>query len=284
MSPGRELVSLGTRNRLRELMAGSTQRLIETAFQNEGFAPDPDCTWDDGTVRRTLTEQYLSAVDWTDLGHVDRALRVFEELLEGFEDDVLWPLRKALRRDGYELAADATISRSAPEPLVLSSMAGLRAPEAIIDNLDRIQRAADTDPAQVIGSAKELVESTAKTVLTQLGRPVNDKDDLPQLVAQAQRALQLHPSSATPGPDGSDAVKKILGAVTTVTTGVAELRNRGYGTGHGASGRRPGLHPRHARLAVNAARTWCELILDTLADTNAPWQTSPPQADRSATG
>lgn len=272
MSPGRELVTLGTRNRFRELMTNSTHRAITTAFQNEGFAPDPECTWDDGSVRRTLTEQYLSAVDWTDVGHVDRGLRVFEELLESFDDEFRWPLRKALRRDGYELAADGGISRTAAAPLVLSSMSELRDPAAIIDNLERIQRAADTDPAQVIGSAKELIESTAKIVLAQLGLPVDEADDVPALVAQAQQALQLHPSSGAPGPDGSAAVKKVLGAVATVTTGVAELRNRGFGTGHGAGGQRRGLHPRHARLAVNAARTWCELILDTLADTNAPWR------------
>lgn len=277
MSPGWELLTSGSRGRFRDLMTGSTYNTIATAFQDEGFAPDPDCDYEDSSVRRTVTQRYMSAVDWTDPQHVERALRAFERLLEDFADDVRWPLRKALRRDGYDLAADGRISRTAPEPLRLSSLAGLRDPDAIIDNLDRIQRAADTDPALVIGSAKELIESTAKTVLSQLDRPVNDKDDVPQLVAQAQQALQLHPSTATVGPDGSDAVKKILGAVVAVTNGVAELRNRGYGTGHGAGAERQGLHPRHARLAINAARTWCELILDTLADTKAPWRADSPK-------
>ncbi len=58
----------------------------------------------------------------------------------------------------------------------------------------------------------------------------------------------------------------------SVATGVAELRNRGYGTGHGATGARVGLHARHAHLAVNAAITWCQLMLDTLADPNAAWR------------
>jgi hypothetical protein len=49
----------------------------------------------------------------------------------------------------------------------------------------------------------------------------------------------------------------------SVATGVAELRNRGYGTGRGATGARVGLHTRHAHLAVNAAITWCQLMLDT---------------------
>jgi hypothetical protein len=67
-------------------------------------------------------------------------------------------------------------------------------------------------------------------------------------------------------------VKKILGGLMTVTTGLAELRNRGYGTGHGVSGKRVGLGPRHAQLAVNAATTWCQLMLDTLNDEQAPWR------------
>jgi hypothetical protein len=125
-----------------------------------------------------------------------------------------------------------------------------------------------------IGTAKELIESTAKTVLQERGLEINDKDDLPALVKQAQEALGLHPSSAQPGPDSTDAVKRILGGLMNITAGLGELRNRGYGTGHGHKGERVGLRPRHARLAVNAAMTWCSVMLDTLADTQAPWRSS----------
>lgn len=86
----------------------------------------------------------------------------------------------------------------------------------------------------------------------------------PQLVKDAQ--------SKASGPDSSDAVKRILGAVSSVAIGVAELRNRGYGTGHGPAGPRIGLRPRHAYLAINAAVTWCPLMLETLDDPQAPWQ------------
>lgn len=269
--PGRELISAGTRGRFRDLMTSSTYGEISAAFQDEGFAPSPDCTYEDTSVRRVRTQEHLEAVDWADHEHVARALRVFERLLEGFADEYREPLRRALRRDGYELDEHGQITRIGPQ-LPPGSLAGLRDPAAIIENLDRIQRAIDADPAQVVGSAKELIESTAKTVLAERGLTVSERDDLPALVRQAQQALNLHPSAATPGPDGSDAVKKILGAVSGVAIGVAELRNRGYGTGHGGTGTRVGLHPRHAHLAVNAAMTWCQLMLDTLADTNAPWR------------
>jgi hypothetical protein len=37
-------------------------------------------------------------------------------------------------------------------------------------------------------------------------------------------------------------------------------------------GERVGLRHRHAQLAVNAAVTWCSVMLDTLADPEAPWR------------
>jgi Abortive infection C-terminus len=109
-------------------------------------------------------------------------------------------------------------------------------------------------------------------VLAERGMAVSEKADLPKLVRQAQQALALHPSSAVPGPDSTDAVKRILGGVSTIAVGLAELRNRGYGTGHGPAEARVGLRARHAHLAVNAAFTWCQLVLDTLADPEAPWR------------
>lgn len=54
-------------------------------------------------------------------------------------------------------------------------MKSLRDPAVILDSLERIERALQNDPAQAIGSAKELVEATAKTVLLELGEPFDDK-------------------------------------------------------------------------------------------------------------
>jgi hypothetical protein len=155
-----------------------------------------------------------------------------------------------------------------------SSLVGLTDPVAIQEHLNRLHRAVNDDLALAIGSAKELIESTAKTVLVERGSAVDERTDLPTLVKEAQQALGLHPSSTVPGPDGTDAIKKILGGVSSIAIGVAELRNRGYGTGHGAAGARIGLSQRHAHLAVNAAVTWCQLMLDTLNDPAAPWRQS----------
>jgi len=253
-------------------MTGSTFGEISAAFQDEGFARSVTCTYQDTSVRRTLTQEYLEAVNWSDFEHVSRALRVFERLVHGFEPEYSGRFLNSLRRDGYAIDKETGHITPIGPQFSLGSLTNLADPSAIREQLGRIQRAFVDDPALTIGSAKELIESTAKVVLRERGVHVNDKADLPELVREAQRVLMLHPSSITPGPDGSDAIKKILGAVSTIATGLAELRNRGYGTGHGAATTRIGLHSRHAHLAVNAALTWCHLMLDTLADPEAPWR------------
>jgi hypothetical protein len=271
-----ELISRTTRGLFRNLMTSSTLGRISDAFQDEGFAPNPDCTYEDTSSRRECTQAYLEAVDWGDPRHVARALRVFGRLMHGQEAQYTEQLRNSLRRDGYVTDPETGHITSAGPQFAAGSLSGLKDPSAIREQLDRIQRAIAADPALAVGSAKELIESTAKVVLAERGLPISEKADLPELVRQAQQALALHPSSAAPGPDGTDAVKRILGGVSTIAAGLAELRNRGYGTGHGAAGARVGLRVRHAHLAVNAAFTWCQLMLDTLADPEAPWRNQAP--------
>jgi len=267
-----QLIGRTTRGLFRDLMTGSTLGEIGAAFQDELFAPNPDSTYEDSSSRRTLTQAYLEAVDWTDINHVNRVLRVFERLVEGFEPQYSRKFLDSLRRDGYIIDEETGRITPAGPQFAPESLKNIADASAIRQQLGRIQHAVLDDPALAVGSAKELIESTAKVVLKERGLPVDDKADLPALVREAQQALGLHPSSAVPGPDGSDAVKKILGSVSGIAIGLAELRNRGYGTGHGPATAPAGLSRRHAHLAVNAAFTWCQLILDTLADPKAPWR------------
>lgn len=268
-----ELVGRTTRGLFRDLMTGSTVGQIAAAFQDEGFAPNPDCSWSDSSVRRIEAQSYLESVAWTDPGHVRRFLNATERLLAGWpaESLTLQQFHQSLRRDGYQVDDRTGQITATRVPLSIGSAAHLRDPSAIQEGLERIRRAVSDDPALAIGSAKELIESTAKTVLLERGLKFDDRDDLPKLAKAAQTALGLDPKSGE-GPDGSDGVRRILGAVTTIANGLAELRNRGHGTGHGPATARAGLSARHAHLALNAAVTWCQLMLDTLADPQAPWR------------
>src|SRR5699024_1462405 len=115
------------------------------------------------------------------------------------------------------------------------------------------------------GTAKELVEATAKTVLEQIGETYGPTEDVPALVKRTQIALGLHTSTIDRSIPRADALAKILGGLTAIAVGVNEFRNAN-GSGHGRATVASGLSPRHARLTVNAARTWCEVMLETLAD------------------
>ena len=68
-------------------------------------------------------------------------------------------------------------------------IANLRDPAAIREHLGRLKRIAQSDPPLAIGTAKELIQSTAKTVLRERGLEVNEKDNLPALVEQADLVL-----------------------------------------------------------------------------------------------
>lgn len=266
-----DLISPTTRGVFRQLMTDSTVGVIEAAFRDGGFAPNPLCTYQDSSVRRETTQAYLESVNWTDWTHVRRFLRVADRLLDGWDAAAIEKFRRNLEHDGIEIDDNGNPTM-AFSGIDIASIQALTDPSALYEQFERIRRSVNDDPPLAIGSAKELIESTAKVVLRERGLPVNDTDDLPKLASQAQTALGLHPRST--GPDGAEGVRQILGAVSTIAKGLAELRNRGHGTGHGPATARTGLRTRHARLAVNASITWCQLMLDTLADLEAPWRKS----------
>jgi hypothetical protein len=283
----RELLSRTSRNAIRGLMSSVYVAAIREYWENEHFAPQPDFESRDGGERKNAFDSYAASVDWTDPDHVARALRVFEQLLrrlnndsrkwnpDGLSEDTIAELREAFARDGIRLDDELRlhtprIARLALHAEALSEVTGIQA------ELDRVRRFGSAYPDDAIGAAKQLIEATAKVVLHELGLPVDDRLDIPALAKQAQQALQLHPGTLpaprdASTPDNAESIRKILGALTTAALGVAELRNR-YGTGHGRLSAPSGLGPRHARFAINTASTWCELMLDTLTDPEAPWR------------
>ena len=248
-----DLVARTTRGIFRDLMTGSTVGAIGAAFQDEGFAPNPECTYRDSSVRRESTQAYLEAVNWTDPTQVSRFLRAAERLLYGWDPQDLRRFWQSLRRDGYYVDERTGQISSLGPALAIDSLEKVTDPSAIREQMDRIRRAADDDPALAIGTAKELIESTAKVVLLELGHQVDEKADLSELARAAQLALGLHPSAgAGSGPDTSEGIKRILGAVTTIVNGLAELRNRGHGTGYGPATARVGRRPRHHLVPADA--------------------------------
>lgn len=181
-----------------------------------------------------------------------------------------------LRMDGWELAETAQISGRP----VFSARSSLTVPKPlgqitkhvmagdvtyVAQQITRMESAIDSDPELAIGTAKELIETACKTVLEGIGIQVDTKWDVPRLLRETAKELQLAPDAVTSAAAAADSIKRVLGSLGNMAAGVAELRNS-YGTGHGKATGASGLGPRHARLAVGAASTLAVFLFETYND------------------
>ena len=270
-----DLIHRRTRNTFRDTCSDfSVVRVIEQAFENEGFDPADEVAagtggWYSPGQRRGTFDRYTHGVDWSDSRQVRRILNVFEEILSWLHDNEFAEHRKVqlvrhLERDGFAVNDAGRISSSVLSTSTANlNLQGLREPAAIMEHLDRIAAAMDSDVPVAISSAKALIEATTKTVLNELGEEYDERADVPALVRAAQKALQLDASSLAPTTKGSDTVKRILSNLSQLAIGIAELRNE-FGPDHGRSAPTVGLRPRHAHLAVGAAATYCRMLLETM--------------------
>ena len=156
--------------------------------------------------------------------------------------------------------------------LTTDALTCLTDPSAILDHLTRLGDTVETDPRLAVSTAKALIESTAKSVtaksvLTARGLTYTKSDKVPALVNRAQQSLV----SAKGVSEEVPALRQILQSLVTLAQGVTEVRNQ-VGVDHGAEGVPAWVRPRHARLVVGAAQVWCQLMLETLADPDAPWR------------
>jgi hypothetical protein len=142
--------------------------------------------------------------------------------------------------------------------------------------IERLERAAEADPALAIGTAKELVESCCKSILTKLSVPYARAADLGELTKLLVKALKLVPEGIPDGVKGAENIRLILRNLTAITNNLAQLRGL-YGTGHGRDGQHRGLQPRHARLAVASAVAFVDFVAETYRnrDLNADLTTKP---------
>jgi len=133
---------------------------------------------------------------------------------------------------------------------------------ALHDHIQRIEHSIEKDPAQAIGSAKELAETVAKHVLEQYGEDPEQYDTFPRLAKAAIGKLDLAADAIGDADKGATAMKMVIGGLGSVAEGTAALRNL-YGTGHGRT-RSSGAQVRHARAVVGACHTLATFMLETL--------------------
>jgi hypothetical protein len=133
---------------------------------------------------------------------------------------------------------------------------------AMAQQIHRLENAVEKDPALAIGTAKELVETCCKTILTKRGVVFTRTEDIGDLTKKVTKALELVPEGISDAAKGADNIRLILHNLSSITHNLAQLRGL-YGTGHGMDGAHRGLQPRHARLAVAAAVAFIDFVTET---------------------
>lgn len=283
----KEFVPAGIRVFVRDMTSGILLREIRSMWESEGFT-EPSPIEPIGGERVSLYEAYIRQVDWTSHAQVERALRVFQETMLEVWDS--WPEEFSATRDrefekltrkieaaGLKVSEKWLIQPQLGLQFSPEDLKGISDPGAIYVHLDRLSRALrDSDPESVIGQAKELVETTAKLILRERKVEYDAKLEMRPLLKKAQRSVGVWDGNTNLGPDKIQAVRQILNGASSVALGLVELRNS-YGTGHGPGSLRSGLEQRHAELAVNAARLWCDMMLTTYASESAPWRFEDPE-------
>lgn len=272
-----DLISKKTRNEFREyLVASHTLREIEMAFDGADINCDTNHDPSVPGQRRHLIEQYYHSIDFTKWADVRKVLRAYEGLLSGLEQrsasGAIWAedarkhlssLKHWLEKDSYTYNQGHITRNTGDVHLVDVGhvVSKLDAPE-LQKQIERMRIAAQDDPALAIGTAKELVETTCKTILDDHGTQCDPDWDLPRLVKEAREALGLLPEQIGDQARGIEVIRKLLGNLGALAHTLAELRNL-YGTGHGKLGKTKSLEPRHSRLAVGAAATLATFLLET---------------------
>ncbi len=274
-----DLISKKTRKEFREYFVGLYLREIEAEFDAAdvpfvgNYVPK-----NISGQRRSLVEQYYHAVDWTKWSDVRKILIVYENVLTHLEDlsetnglyennewaqNTFKSLKKWIERDGfiYSNGKLNPVGKNASLSEITSATSHFDAPE-LHRQIERIKNAVEDDPGLAIGTSKELIETTCKTILSERGVQYDNNSDISKLVKETRKSLGLIPENIPNSKKGADIIRRLLSNLGNVTQGLGELRNL-YGTGHGKHSKEKGLSPRHARLAVGTAATLAMFLFET---------------------
>lgn len=179
-----------------------------------------------------------------------------------------------LRHDGFQLVERTRLSG---KPVYVGRYVGVGAtpgitaaretlagtdPGYVAQQITRMDVAVVNDPGLAIDTAKELIETCCKTILTERNVPFSKNADIPELVKLTSKELELTPSDIPEKAKAAETIKRLLSNLASITQGIAELRNH-YGTGHGKAADSKGLQSRHAKLAVGAASTLAVFLTET---------------------
>ena len=132
----------------------------------------------------------------------------------------------------------------------------------VSQQINLMESSIENSPHIAIGLAKELIETSCKSIFGEREDTYGKNWDLPKLMKETTKLLKLTPNDIPNEAKAASSIKQILGSLSSVVQGISEVRNE-YGSGHGKDGNFKGLQPRHAKLAVGAASTLAIYLLET---------------------
>jgi len=236
-----------------------------TDWDNNWFYSDPRINMlhcEDDLYLKFLSET-IHPVVRTDIGEVTQLLEIYNKHLstDGFEvfqsaeisGKPVFSGRQNILGHKHFTAKKAEIKKYLDTSYVNSKITLMN------DNVNK-----DTDIA--IGTAKELLETTCKSILKQRDQAINPDWSLPQLLKETTATLDFRPKEAQDPERAERSIRQILGGITSIVHGAAELRN-GYGTGHGKDADFKGLETKYAKLFVGVISEIAILYLATNGET-----------------
>jgi len=132
----------------------------------------------------------------------------------------------------------------------------------VSQQINLMESSIETSPYQAIGVAKELIETACKSIFKDRQEEYDKNWDLSKLMKETTKLLKITPDDISNEAKAARSIRQILGSLSAVVQGIAEVRNE-YGSGHGKDSDFKGLQPRHAKLAVGASSTLAIYLLET---------------------
>lgn len=179
-------------------------------------------------------------------------------------ENLLNLFNQELNQEGYEIiVTKSSFGNLHYEPKgllteIIDSLNQLRDDKEYL-NSENVQRQVvrmmtniETDPELAIGTSKEFLETSLKTILAKLGVEYQSNSDLTKLAKQVFD--EIRKDESTDNIKLQTIRKKLEGSLLNLVQSIAELRNS-YGTGHGKESGNSIIDSKHAALAVNASVT-----------------------------
>lgn len=264
----KELISKAKRNEFREVLTGYVLREIDMHFEAGGLTPRAGYQPAVGGQRRGLVETYYANMDFSSAADVCKLLITYQEIIEGMQraqdaapNDMLLAsiasLLRRMERDGFRYENGHFVSKTLNAAIVHAPSLVRLTEASIQEHLDKARhKIVNGDPAGAIANAYTLLEEFLKQLLRKTGTTFNDSEgDIRALYKAVAAPLHLD----LKGESLENYLKAILEGLQRQIAGLFEVANKASDR----HARKYSPAPHHAKLAVNAAFTLCEFLLES---------------------